>query len=124
MIDIHNLTLTAAARIRPHVRQTPLEPSTDLGRESSGPVFLKLENIQHTGSFKVRGAINRLMALDPDQRRAGIVTASSGNHGLAVAFGLKRLGIKGVICLPEGASALKVQLLESLGAEMRFHGST
>lgn len=124
MIDIHNLAQTAAIRIRPHVRQTPLEPSADLGRESGGAVFLKLENIQHTGSFKVRGAVNRLMALDPDQRRAGIVTASSGNHGLAVAFGMKRLGIKGVICLPEGASALKVQMLENLGAEIRFHGST
>ena len=124
MLDIHALALTAATRIRPHVRQTPLEPSADLGRESGGSVFLKLENIQHTGSFKVRGAVNRLMALDPDQRRAGIVTASSGNHGLAVAFGMNRLGIKGVICLPEGASALKVKLLESLGAEIRFHGST
>ncbi len=124
MLDIHNLALTAATRIRPHVRRTPLEPSADLGRESGGSVFLKLENIQHTGSFKVRGAINRLMALDPDQRRAGIVTASSGNHGLAVAFGMNRLGIKGVIFLPEGASALKVRLLESLGAEICFHGST
>ena len=124
MLDIHSLALTAETRIRPHVRRTPLEPSADLGREIGGPVFLKLENIQHTGSFKVRGAINRLMALDPDQRRAGIVTASSGNHGLAVAFGMNRLGIKGVICLPEGASALKVRMLERLGAKIRFHGST
>ena len=124
MLDIHALALDAASRIRPHVRQTPLEPSPDLGRESGGPVFLKLENIQHTGSFKVRGAINRLMTLDPDQRRAGIITASSGNHGLAVAFGMNRLGIKGAIYLPENASALKIQLLENLGATIRFHGST
>jgi threonine dehydratase len=124
MLDIHALALTAASRIRPHVRWTPLEPSADLGRESGGPVYLKLENIQHTGSFKVRGAINRLMTLDPDQRRAGIVTASSGNHGLAVAFGMNRLGIEGAIYLPESASALKVQLLENLGATIRFHGST
>jgi len=124
MLDIHTLALTAATRIRPHVRRTPLEPSADLGRESGGPVFLKLENFQHTGSFKVRGAINRLMTLDPEQRKVGIVTASSGNHGLAVAYGMDRLGIKGVIYLPEGASALKVQLLENLGAEIRFHGST
>ena len=124
MLDIRALAQTAAARIRPHICQTPLEPSADLGRENGGSVFLKLENIQYTGSFKVRGAINRLMALDPDQRRAGIVTASSGNHGLAVAFGMNRLGIKGIICLPEGASTLKVQLLENLGAEIHFHGST
>ena len=124
MLDIRSLVLTAAARIRPHVRRTPLEPSADLGREIGGAVFLKLENIQHTGSFKARGAVNRLMALDPDQRGAGIITASSGNHGLAVAFGMNRLGIRGVIYLPEGASGLKVQMLERLGAEIRFHGST
>lgn len=124
MLDIRTLALTAATRIRPHVRRTPLEPSADLGRESGGPVFLKLENMQHTGSFKVRGAINRLLTLDTDQRRAGIVTASSGNHGLAVAFGMSRLGIKGVVCLPEGASAAKVQLLENLGAKIRFHGTS
>ncbi len=124
MIDIHGLAQVAAKRIRPHIRHTPLEPSPDLGRENDGLVFLKLENIQHTGSFKVRGAINRLMALDRDQRKAGIVTASSGNHGLAMAYGLNRLGIKGVIYLPESASPLKVQMLENLGAAIRFHGSS
>lgn len=124
MLDIHNLALTAATRIRPHIRQTPLERSADLARESGGPVFLKLENIQHTGSFKIRGAINRLMTLNPDQRAAGIVTASSGNHGLAAAFGLSRLGIKGAIYLPEGASPAKVRMIENLGAAVRFHGST
>ena len=123
MLDIHRLSLAAATRIRPHIRQTPLEPSADLGRESGGPVFLKLENIQHTGSFKVRGALNRLITLDHDQRKAGIATASSGNHGLAVAFGMNRLGIRGVIYLPEHASPLKVQLLDNLGATIRFHGS-
>ena len=123
MFDIHRLALAAAKRIRSHIRQTPLEPSADLGRESGGRVFLKLENIQHTGSFKVRGAINRLMTLDDDQAKAGIVTASSGNHGLATAFGLNRLGINGVIYLPEGASPLKVQMLENQGAAIRFHGT-
>lgn len=122
--DIHGLAQSAQTRIRPHIRRTPLEPSAGLGRESGGPVFLKLENIQHTGSFKVRGAINRLMTLNADERAAGIVTASSGNHGLAVAFGMNRLGIKGQIYLPEGASPLKVKMLERLGAVIRFHGST
>ena len=123
MLDIHGLTLAAASRIRPYIRRTPLEPSADLGRVTGGSVFLKLENIQHTGSFKVRGAINRLMALDDEQKAAGIVAASSGNHGLAVAFGLNRMGIKGVIYLPEHASSYKVKMLEHLGAVIRFHGS-
>jgi threonine dehydratase len=124
MRDIHGLVLAAEKRIRPYIRRTPLEPSIDLGRASGGPVFLKLENIQHTGSFKVRGAINRLMTLDPDQRTAGIVTASSGNHGLATAFGLSRMGLEGVIYLPENASPLKVRMIEDLGAAVRFHGAT
>jgi threonine dehydratase len=63
------------------------------------------------------------MALDDEQRKAGIVTASSGNHGLATAFGLSRLGINGVIYLPEGASSLKVQMLENLGADIQIYGS-
>lgn len=123
MFDIHSLARAAAKRIRPHIRRTPLEPSADLSRENSGQVFLKLENIQHTGSFKARGAINRLMTLDDDQAKAGIVTASSGNHGLATAFGLNRLGINGVIYLPEGASPLKVQMLKNQAATVRFHGT-
>ena len=123
MIDIHNLVLAAEKRIRPHIRSTPLEPSADLSAENGGAVWLKLENMQHTGSFKVRGAINRLMALDDDQRKIGIVTASSGNHALATVFGLNRLGIKGVIYLPESASPLKVRMLTELDATIRFHGS-
>ena len=123
MRDIHELVLAAERRIRSHVRFTPLEPSADLSQESGGPVFLKLENIQHTGSFKVRGAINRLMVLEDDQREAGIVTASSGNHGLATAFGMRRLGVAGTIYLPENASSLKVRMLERLGATLRFYGT-
>ncbi len=121
--DIHGLSLAAQERLRPYIRHTPLEPSTDLACESNGPVFLKLENIQHTGSFKVRGAINRMMTLDDDQKKNGIITASSGNHGLATVFGMNRLGIKGVIYLPESASPLKIQMLENLGATLRFFGS-
>ena len=123
MLDIHGLCLAAEARIRPYIRQTPLEPSINFGRETGGRVFLKLENLQHTGSFKVRGALNRLLVLDDDQKRAGVVTASSGNHGMATAFGMNRLGIDGIVYLPETASPLKVRMLQRLGAAIRFHGS-
>lgn len=123
MLDIHARTLAAEKRIRPYIRQTPLEPSIDLGRVSGGSVFLKLESHQHTGSFKVRGALNRLLALDDDERRAGVITASSGNHGMATAFGMNQLGIRGVIYLPEGASPMKVQMLQNLGADIHFYGS-
>ena len=121
--DIHTLVQEAHRRIAPHVRRTPLEPSPDLGAENHGRVYLKLENIQHTGSFKVRGAMNRLLTLDEAQRAAGIITASSGNHGLATAFGLRRLGIAGVVFLPRNASLLKVGELERLGATIRYHGT-
>jgi threonine dehydratase len=123
MLDIHPIALAAAERIRPHVRKTPLEPSVDLGREIGGRVFLKLESNQHTGSFKVRGALNRLLALDADEKRAGVVTASSGNHGMATAFGMNRLAIDGMIYLPENASPLKVRMIDALGATIRFHGA-
>ena len=123
MIDIPRLALDARERIRPHIRYTPLEPSVDLGEENGGTVFLKLENVQHTGSFKVRGALNRLLALEENEKRAGVVTASSGNHGMATAFGMNRLGIDGVIYLPENASQLKVRALQRLGTEVRFYGS-
>jgi threonine dehydratase len=122
MLDIPGLVADAEKRIRPFVRFTPLEPSVDLGRENGGTVFLKLENIQHTGSFKVRGAINRLAVLTDDQRKAGIVTASSGNHGLAVAFGMRRLGVAGTVYLPQGASPLKVGMLDQLGVATKIHG--
>jgi threonine dehydratase len=123
MLDIPGLVADAEKRIRPYVRFTPLEPSVDLGRENGGTVFLKLENIQHTGSFKVRGAINRLVALTGEERQAGIVTASSGNHGLAVAFGMQRLGVGGTIYLPSGASALKVGMIARMGATTKVHGA-
>jgi threonine dehydratase len=123
MIDIFRLARDARERIRPHIRCTPLEPSVDLGEENGGTVFLKLENVQHTGSFKVRGALNRLLALEENEKRAGVVTASSGNHGMATAFGMNRLGIDGVIYLPENASPLKVRALQRLAAEVRFYGS-
>lgn len=120
--DIRELALAAEKRIRPHIRRTPLEPAADLSRENDGRVYLKLESMQHTGSFKVRGALNRLLALDESETRAGVVTASSGNHGLATAFGMNRLGIDGTIYLPEKASPLKVRMLAELGAKIRFHG--
>jgi threonine dehydratase len=122
MLAIRELALSAENRIRPFIRRTPLEPAPDLGRENKGRVFLKLESLQHTGSFKARGALNRLLALNEAEKRAGVATASSGNHGLAIAFGANRLGIDGVIYLPETASPLKIRMLEALGATVRFHG--
>lgn len=112
----------AERRIRPYVRETPVEESPVLGGVGGPRVFLKLENLQATGSFKLRGAMNKLLSLTPRQKEAGIVTASSGNHGAAVACGLKALGCGGVIFVPENASPAKIANIRSFGAEVRTHG--
>jgi threonine dehydratase len=111
----------AEQRIRPFVRETPLEHSPVLSTSSS-QVYLKLENYQHTLSFKVRGAFNKLLSLSEDEKAKGIVTASTGNHGAAVVYALKALNRKGIIFVPEIASKAKVAKIQHLGAEVRYHG--
>ena len=78
----------AEQRIRPYVRETPLDFSPELSARCAAEVYLKLENLQYTGSFKLRGAMHYLLSLSPEQRRKGVVAASSGNHGAAVAYGM------------------------------------
>ena len=112
--------LQAEHKIRPYVRQTPLEYSLPLSNITRSQVFLKLENLQHTGSFKVRGAMNALLSLTQEQRARGVVTASSGNHGIAVAFGLHTLEINGTIFLPEDTSSAKVSSINNYGVDTRF----
>jgi threonine dehydratase len=110
----------AVERIRPYVRETPLEESFVFSQESGARVFLKLESAQVSGSFKARGAFNKLLSLDAAERAAGIVTASTGNHALATAQALATLGIQGEIFLPRTASAVKVDALRARGARLRL----
>src|SRR5258708_32814960 len=120
MMDIMQEVLQAEHRIRPYIRETPLEYSFPLSKLTGSRVFLKLENLQYTGSFKVRGAMNALLSLTPEQRIKGVVTASSGNHGIAVAFGLHTLKLHGTIFVPEDTSSTKVAAIRSYGANIRF----
>lgn len=121
-MDVLTEVVRAERRIRRHVRQTPAEPSLALGELGQARVHLKCENLQHTGSFKVRGALNALLSL-PDERRAtGVVAASSGNHGAAVAWSLRALGTSGIVFVPEHASPTKVDAIRRFGAEVRTHG--
>ena len=122
-MDITNEILRAERRIRPHVRETPLDPSPVLSERTGCTVLVKLENLQHTGSFKLRGATNKLLSLSDGERALGVVTASSGNHGAAVAKGLGTLGIKGIVFVPEDAAPLKVAAIRRYGAEVRHHGN-
>ncbi|MGH7632069.1 MAG: pyridoxal-phosphate dependent enzyme [Gemmatimonadales bacterium] len=110
----------AEPRIRPYVRETPLEPSPALSRAAGADVHLKLETAQVTGSFKARGALSKLLALSTEERGRGVVAASTGNHALAMAQALALLGIGGEIFLPASVSRAKLDALESRGARLRL----
>jgi threonine dehydratase len=108
----------AAERIGPYVRRTPtlpLRPTYDVPR---GDLVVKLESLQHTGSFKPRGAFNKLLSLPPEQRARGVAAVSGGNHGLGVAFAAKSLGTQATLFLPAYASPGKQQKIRELGAEI------
>jgi threonine dehydratase len=113
----------AAARIGDLVRKTPLDFSAQFSAETGANVYFKLENLQYTGSFKLRGASNKLMTLSSQQRSAGCVAASSGNHGAAVAYAMQKAQVTGVIFVPEQTSSTKVQAIRSYGGDVRYHGS-
>lgn len=98
----------AAARIAPWVRQTPLERSAAFSAELGLDLWLKLETAQHTGSFKFRGALNRLLTLTEVERAAGIITCSAGNHGLGVAMAAELTGVRATIVVPENVSGAKL----------------
>ncbi|HAL48838.1 MAG: threonine/serine dehydratase [SAR202 cluster bacterium] len=121
-MDVVREVMDAERRIRHLIDPSPLEHSSTLSRLNGGRVFLKLEHLQPTGSFKVRGALNTLLALGPERREQGVVAASSGNHGLAVAYAAKTLGARCVVFVPEGASGAKTDAIVELGAEIRRHG--
>jgi len=121
--DVAIAAVDAANRIGTLVRETLLDHSPRYSRLVGAEVYLKLENLQYTGSFKLRGAANRLMTLTPEQRAMGCVAASSGNHGAAVAFAMQKLGVDGVIFVPEQTSPAKVDAIKSYGGDVRFFGT-
>jgi len=113
----------AANRIGPSIRETPLDHSRYFSDLSGANVYLKLENLQYTGSFKLRGAFNKILLLTPEERLAGCVTASSGNHGAAIAYAMNKLGVAGVIFVPEQTSMVKVDAIRRYGGDVRFFGT-
>ena len=121
-MDILREIRRAEERIRPHIRETILEYSPILSELGGANVYCKLENLQHTGSFKARGAMNKVLSLAPEQRASGVVTASTGNHGAAVAYSLGKLKLSGLVFVPEIADPSKVQAIQRLGAEVRYYG--
>ncbi|MGB0590317.1 MAG: threonine/serine dehydratase [Myxococcota bacterium] len=103
--------------IRPYVRTTPVERAPGLER-AGAEVFLKLDNQQVTGSFKARGAVHKLLSLSAEERSRGVIAASSGNHGAAVAYAAQRLGCSASVCVPTYASETKMAAIRSYGADV------
>ena len=110
----------AFERIRPYVRETPLEKSSDLA--DGQPVYLKLEHLQFTGSFKFRGASNKIALLTRDQASAGVIAASNGNHGMGVAAAASARGIAAEVYVSSQVSTAKARRIEALGARIRSVG--
>ncbi len=118
--DIQNAQLA----IKPYAKHTPLQKSQSLSELTGASVFLKLENQQVTNSFKVRGAINRLLQLTPEQKKQGVITASAGNHGQAVAFGAQKMVFSAKIVVPINTPKVKVDGIKRWGAELLLFGET
>lgn len=114
----------ARQAIAPIARRTPLVRSQALSELAGTNVYLKLENLQETGSFKIRGAANRILHLTAEQRGRGVSTVSTGNHGRAVACVAGRLGIPAVICVSSRVPANKIAAIQQLGAEVAIHGDS
>lgn len=108
----------AAARIAPHVVHTPLVPSPGLSTIAGGEVLLKLECLQHGGSFKLRGALNALLALDPATRARGVVASSAGNHGIGIAMAAELLQVPATVFVPATAPAVKRERIAARGARV------
>ncbi|HET7872293.1 MAG TPA: threonine/serine dehydratase [Terriglobales bacterium] len=120
--DVAQLVLAAHSRIHDSIVETPLEEVSGLFPKASAHILLKLENLQETGSFKLRGATNKILSLTPAQAAAGVIAASNGNHGLGVAAAAKRAGISAEVYVSSHVSPGKAKRIEQLGAKLHRAG--
>lgn len=112
----------AAKQLEDVARKTRLIHSDFFSEQCHNDVYLKPENLQHTGAFKLRGAYNKISQLTPEERAKGVITASAGNHAQGVAYAAQKLGVKAVICMPATTPILKVEGTRALGAEVVLYG--
>jgi threonine dehydratase len=112
----------ARRRIEPYLKPTPLYRYPALDALTGARLWVKHENHQPVGAFKVRGGVNLVGQLSADERRRGVIAASTGNHGQSVAYAADLFGVRAVICVPERANPVKVESMQALGAEVAFHG--
>jgi len=113
----------ARARIREQIYLSPFPRSETISQMTGNRIFFKLENLQITGSFKERGALNRLLMLTDEEARKGVIAASAGNHGMAVAYHSRRLDLNATIVMPVSAPLIKVTRVRQYGAETLLHGN-
>src|SRR5580693_1774883 len=114
--------LAASRRIAPYLRPTPLYRYPALDAMTGAQVWVKHENHQPVGAFKVRGGVNLVGQLGAQERDRGVIAASTGNHGQSVAYAADLFGVRAVICVPERANPVKVESIRALGAEVVLHG--
>ena len=119
---INQNVIVASKKINKYIRRTPFERSAMISDLIGAHVWLKMENQQHTGSFKFRGAINKMLALSESERESGIYAASTGNHGAAVAYACQLLKVPCIIYVPENSSDAKLINMKNFGAEIVVHG--
>lgn len=113
----------AQARIKPIIIRTQLLESADLAQKTGAQsIHLKLEGLQKTGAFKVRGAANKILSLTDEEKKRGVITFSTGNHGKAVAYVAGKIGIQAVVCLSEHVASYRVEAIRKLGAEVSVKG--
>ncbi len=114
--------LAARERIKPYLQPTALYPYPVLTELVGTEVWVKHENHQPVGAFKVRGGINLVAQLSTDERSRGLITASTGNHGQSIAYAARLFGVKAIVCVPEQPNPVKVAAIRALGAEIIQHG--
>jgi threonine dehydratase len=114
--------LAARRRIEPYLRPTPLYRYPALDSLAGAKLWVKHENHQPVGAFKVRGGVNLVRQLTAAERRRGVITASTGNHGQSIAYAANLFGVRAIVCMPEQANPVKVESMRALGAEIVFHG--
>src|SRR3954447_24014648 len=112
--------LRAAQAVEGVARETPLMPAKRLSRQTGGELWLKLENLQVTGSFKVRGAINRLSAMSDEERSRGVIAASAGNHAQAVAWAARKFGMHATLYMPAEAPLAKIAAVREYSGEVEL----
>ena len=115
--------LQSQKRIRPYLARTPLHSYPAINELVGTTLFIKHENYQPVGAFKVRGGINLISQLSPQERERGVIAASTGNHGQSVAYAARLFGVRAIIVVPEKANPGKVAAMQGMGAEVIFHGA-